>query len=65
MGGNSTVGQFSHIGIGASVFHGINVGNNCIIGGGSVVNRHLEPNSVHYGVPARFITSRELGDNYL
>ena len=65
VGGNCNIGEFSKIGIGASVFHGIRVGRNCIIGGGSLVNKHTEPDSVYYGVPARFITTRELGDRYL
>ena len=65
VGGNCNIGEFSKIGIGASVFHGIRVDRNCIIGGGSLVNKHTEPDSVYYGVPARFITTRELGDRYL
>ena len=65
VGGNCNIGEFSKIGIGASVLHGIRVDRNCIIGGGSLVNKHTAPDSVYYGVPARFITTRELGDRYL
>lgn len=65
VGGNCNIGEFSAIGIGASVFHGIHIDNNCIIGGGSSVNKHTQPNSVYYGVPARLISARRLGDSYL
>lgn len=65
VGGNCNIGEFSAVGIGASVFHGIHIDNNCIIGGGSLVNKHTQPNSVYYGVPARLISARRLGDSYL
>ena len=65
VGGNCNIGEFSAVGIGASVFHGIHIDNNCIIGGGSLVNKHTQPNSVYYGVPARLISARRLGASYL
>ena len=65
VGGNCNIGEFSAVGIGASVFHGIHIDNNCIIGGGSLVNKHTQPNSVYYGVPGRLISARRLGDSYL
>ena len=65
VGGNSSIGKFSSVGIGASVFQGINIGKNCIIGGGSVVNKDTNPNSIYYGVPARFVSLHKLGEKYL
>jgi sugar O-acyltransferase (sialic acid O-acetyltransferase NeuD family) len=65
VGGDCNIGEYSNVGIGASIFHGINIGRNCIIGGGSLVNKNLESDSIYYGVPARFITNRKLGDRYL
>ena len=65
VGGNCSIGEFSNVGIGASVFHGIHIDDNCIIGGGSLVNKHTQPNSVYFGVPARLISARRLGDSYL
>jgi len=65
VGGNCNIGEFSNVGIGASVFQGISIDRNCIIGGGSLVNKHTQPNSVYYGVPARLISTRTLGDKYL
>lgn len=65
VGGNCNIGEFSAVGIGASVFHGIHIDDNCIIGGGSLVNKHTQPNSVYYGVPAKLVSARRLGDSYL
>jgi len=65
VGGNCNIGEFSNVGIGASVFHGICIDRNCIIGGGSLVNKHTQPDSVYYGLPARFIATRALGEKYI
>jgi len=64
LGGNCSIEEFSYVGIGASVFHRVNIGYNCIIGGGSLVNQNTLPNSVYYGVPARFVSFRNIGDSY-
>ena len=64
VGGDCNIGEFSNVGIGASVFHGISIGRNCIIGGGSLVNKNTQPDSVYFGVPARLISTRVLGDKY-
>ena len=58
--GDCRIGSFSKIGIGASVFPGVKIGSNCIIGGGSVLNRDAKDNAVYYGVPARYISERKL-----
>ena len=52
-GGNVNVGKFSFLGIGASVKHKINIKDNCIIGGQSLVLKNCEKNSVYFGVPAK------------
>jgi acetyltransferase-like isoleucine patch superfamily enzyme len=41
------------IGSGASLKHGISVGNRCVIGTGSAVVADIEDNTVAYGNPAR------------
>ena len=64
-GGNVEVGEFSAIGIGATVKHNISIGYNCIIGASSLVNKDTKSNSVYYGVPAKFIRNHELGKKYL
>ena len=65
VGGNCSIGQFSNIGIGASIFQGVSIEDNCIVGGGSVLNKDAISNSTYYGIPAKRISERKLGDSYL
>ena len=37
----------------ATILYGVRIGENCIAGAGSLVNKDCEPNSVYAGVPAR------------
>lgn len=48
-----------YIGSGATILRGVTIGENTIIGAGSLVNRSCEPNSVYAGVPAKRICSLE------
>lgn len=56
------IGNDVYIGIRCIILPGVKVGNRCIIGAGSVVNRSIPDNSVHAGVPARHICTT---DEYL
>lgn len=64
-GGNVSIGTHSAIGIGAILFHAINVGEHTVIGGGAVVTRDIPACSVAMGVPARVVRQREPGQRYL
>lgn len=64
-GGNVTVGAFTAVGIGASLFHGTTLGEHVVIGGGAVVTRPIPPFSVAYGVPAKVVRTRQAGEKYL
>ncbi len=64
-GGNVSVGEMSYLGIGSTIKHQINIGNNTIIGGNSFVNKNCEDNSVYYGVPSKKIRTRKSEDSYL
>ena len=64
-GGGVEIGEFSVIGIGATVEHNIIIGDNCIIGASSLVNKNTKPNSVYYGIPARYVRSHRPGEKYL
>ena len=50
------VSKFSHIGIGSSVIQGVNIGENTVIGAGSVVIKDIESNATAVGVPAKVIS---------
>lgn len=64
-GGSVEIGAFSVISIGASILHGKKVGNHSIIGAGAVLTCNCEPNTIMYGIPAKKIRSREIGEKYL
>jgi acetyltransferase-like isoleucine patch superfamily enzyme len=48
-----TIGDDVWIGPYSIIMKGVTIGNNCIIGAGSVIRRDLPPNSLAYGNPAR------------
>jgi acetyltransferase-like isoleucine patch superfamily enzyme len=53
------VGHNVWIGYGACILRGVTVGDNAIVGTNSVVTKHVEPNAVVGGVPARVLRMRE------
>lgn len=65
LAGEVHVGEFTFLGVGSTVSHCKEIGNNVIIGAGSVVVKDIPDNVVAYGVPARVMRSRELGEKYL
>lgn len=65
MGGNVSVVIRSVISIGSSIKHGVEIGNDVVVGSSSLVLDDIEDNSVAYGIPSRFIRKRKLGEQYL
>lgn len=59
MFGRITVGNNVHIGPDTVIMPGCNIGNNCIIGVGSIVTKDIPDNSIAVGVPARVIRTIE------
>lgn len=64
-GGRVIIGRCSMIGIGANILHSKNVGDDCVIGGGALVNKNITSNSIAYGVPARIVKKRRKSEKYL
>lgn len=60
VGGDIIVEDNVWIGAGAIILPGVNIGESCIIGAGSVVTQDVPPNSIAVGNPARVIKFREL-----
>ena len=60
VGGHSTIGERSWIGIGSALRDHVKIGKNCIIGAGTVVVKDLPDNVVAYGVPAKIIRTINL-----
>jgi sugar O-acyltransferase (sialic acid O-acetyltransferase NeuD family) len=63
--GNVTVGELSYLGVGSSIMHGVAILKNTVIGGQSYVNKDCASDSVYYGVPAKKIRKRTVGEKYL
>lgn len=54
-----TVGNNCWFGANVSVMPGVNIGNGCVIGAGSVVTKDIPDNSLAAGVPAKVIKQIE------
>jgi galactoside O-acetyltransferase len=54
------IGRNVWLGAAAQVMPGVTIGDNCVIGAGSVVTRDIPPNRVAVGVPCRVV--REIGE---
>ena len=55
--GTITIGDNVFIGMNTLILPGVSIGNNCVIGAGSIVTRNIEDNSVAVGVPAKRLKS--------
>jgi sugar O-acyltransferase (sialic acid O-acetyltransferase NeuD family) len=64
-GGNCRIGEYSAIGIGTVLIHGVHIGKQSIIGAASLVMKSIESFVVAYGTPAKVIRNRHPGDKYL
>jgi len=49
----------ARIGVGVTLLPGVIIGENCLIGAGSVVTKNTNPKGVYIGVPARYIKEVE------
>ncbi|ROI07694.1 acyltransferase [Chryseobacterium sp. H3056] len=64
--GRIKIGKNCFIGNNCTILPGVEMGDNCILGAGSVLNSSTLPNSVYAGVPAKFIcTIEEYGEKAL
>ena len=52
------IGDNVWIGTGAVILDGVTIGENSIIGAGAVVNKHVPPDTLFGGVPAKFISQK-------
>lgn len=50
------------VGSSATILCGVTIGENAIVGAGSVVTKDVPPNTIVAGVPARFIKQAELAE---
>ncbi len=64
IGGHTTINNHAIIGIGATINDRIYIGSHTLIGSGSVVVKDIGESLVAYGVPAKEVRKREIGEKY-
>ena len=64
-GGNVMIGEFSAISIGATIVHGMQVGSHSIIGAGALLIENCGDTIIMYGMPAKKVKDRIIGEKYL
>jgi len=64
-GGNVSIGSYTAVGLGANVIHDVVIGSHTVVGAGALVLGDLPTEVVAYGVPARVVRRREVGEKYL
>ena len=64
-GGGVTIGKRAHLSIGAIAIHGIDIGNDSILGAGSCATESISELTVSVGTPARALKQRLINDPYL
>jgi len=64
-GGNVQIGEYSAVSISTTIKHNLIVGSHSVIGAGSLLMKNCGDNKIMYGVPAKIIRNREIGEKYL
>jgi sugar O-acyltransferase (sialic acid O-acetyltransferase NeuD family) len=64
-GGSVKIGYRSAISIGAVIKQGLQIGDDSVLGASSYLNKNLANNKVAYGIPAKEVRGRKIGDDYL
>lgn len=64
-GGGVVIGAFSAIGIGATLSHRITIGTHTVIGAGALLLDSCGDLQLLFGVPAKVVRSRSIGEKYL
>ena len=65
IGGYVKLGKFSALTLGVTVLDRLEIGDNTVVGAGSLVLKPLPSNVLAYGNPARIIRKREIGEKFL
>lgn len=63
---NTVIGKRCAIGINVIILCGVHIGDECIIGAGSIVTKDIPSHSIAVGIPARVIkTGIRMDDNHI
>ena len=64
-GGYVKLGKYSALTLGVTVLDRLEIGENTVVGAGSLVIKSLPDNVLAYGIPARIIRNRNVGEKFL
>ena len=64
-GGYLKLGRYSALSLGVIVFDRLTIGDNVVVGSGSLVTKDLESNGLYYGSPAKRIRNRKPFERFL
>ena len=64
-GGHVKIGRLSAITIGVTIIDRLEIGENTVVGAGSLVTKSLPSNILAYGIPAKKIRDREVNERFL
>jgi sugar O-acyltransferase (sialic acid O-acetyltransferase NeuD family) len=64
-GGYFNLGKYSAIALGVTIFDRTSIGENVVVGSGSVVVKDLDSHGLYYGVPAKRIRDRKPFERFL
>lgn len=64
-GAKVKIGKYSAITLGVTILDRLTIGENTVVGSGSLVLNDLPDNVLAYGNPAKIIRPRQLGEKYL
>lgn len=64
-GGYVKIGRFSAVTLGVTVVDRVEIGENTVIGSGSLVTKSIPPNVLAYGNPVKIVRSRSKGEKFL
>ncbi|WP_161499247.1 NeuD/PglB/VioB family sugar acetyltransferase [Flavipsychrobacter stenotrophus] len=65
LGGHVKIGKFSAVTLNVTVVDRLTIGENTVVGAGSLVTKSLPDNVLAYGMPAKIIRSREARERFL
>jgi sugar O-acyltransferase (sialic acid O-acetyltransferase NeuD family) len=64
-GGYVKIGKFSAVTLGVTIIDRLTIGENTVVGAGSVVTKSLPSDVLAYGSPAKIIRNRSKGEKFL
>ena len=64
-GGHVKLGKYSALTLGVTVLDRLEIGENTVVGAGSLVLKSLPSNVLVYGNPAKIIRNRDIGEKFL